>query len=81
MRPEDPSELFVYDVEVEERFRRRGVGKTLFRELEKIAREQGIQSGWMLKDRTNDVAMALYRAAGGRHPHEETMWEFDYGAS
>ena len=51
------------------------------RGLEKIAREQGIRSGWVLTHRANEAAMSLYRAAGGRHPHEETMWEFDYGAS
>jgi len=76
-----PSELFVYEVEVLETRRRHGVGKDLLCELEKIAREQGIRSGSVLMDRSDEAAMALYRAAGGQHPHEETMWEFDYGAS
>src|SRR5437879_4340212 len=48
-----PSELFVYEVEVLETHRRHGVGKGLMRELEKIAREQGIRSGWVLTDRSN----------------------------
>ena len=75
----DPSKLFVYEVDVDEACRRRGIGTALMRELEKIARERGIRRGWVLTNRANDAAMALYATVGGRRPHEETMWDFEYG--
>jgi ribosomal protein S18 acetylase RimI-like enzyme len=75
----DPSKLFVYEIEVAAEYRRRGIAKALMRELAHLAHERGIRRGWVLTDRTNQAAMALYRSAGGVRPHEETMWEFDYG--
>ena len=74
----DPSKLFLYEVEVDEQHRRRGIGKALLAELGRIAREQGIRSGWVLTKRENQEATALYRSAGAVDPHEETMWTFEY---
>jgi ribosomal protein S18 acetylase RimI-like enzyme len=79
-RHDPPAKLLVYEVDVAEAHRRRGVGKALLAELAEIARSRGIRRGWVLTDRDNEAGMALYRAAGGLNPHEETMWEFDYGA-
>jgi [ribosomal protein S18]-alanine N-acetyltransferase len=76
----EPSRLFVYEVDVEPGHRRHGIGGALMRELGRSARERAIARGWVLTDRTNEAAMALYASAGGVHPHEETMWEFRYGA-
>jgi ribosomal protein S18 acetylase RimI-like enzyme len=75
----DPSKLFVYEVDVTETHRRRGIGKALLTGLDRIARARGIREGWVLTDRTNEAAIALYRSVGGRNPHEETMWDFEYG--
>jgi ribosomal protein S18 acetylase RimI-like enzyme len=80
-RHDPPSKMLVYEVDVAESHRRRGVGKALLAELGRIARERGIPQGWVLTDDDNDAAMALYRSAGGRNPHVETMWEFEYGES
>jgi ribosomal protein S18 acetylase RimI-like enzyme len=75
----DRSKLFVYEVDVAETHRRRGIATALFRQLERTARERGIRHGWVLTDRSNDAANALYASVGGVRPHEETMWEFEYG--
>ena len=80
-RHDPPAKLLVYEVDVKESHRRRGVGKALMAELERIARGRGIRHGWVLTDDDNEAGMALYRAAGGRNPHVETMWEFEYGDS
>jgi ribosomal protein S18 acetylase RimI-like enzyme len=74
----DPTRLFVYEIEVDEARRRRGVARSLFRELAKIAREQGIRRGWVLTERSNEEAMSLYRSVGGVEPTEEIKWSFDY---
>jgi ribosomal protein S18 acetylase RimI-like enzyme len=74
----DATQLLVYEVDVDERHRRRGIGKALLAELASIARERGIVEGWVLTDGDNEAAMALYRSAGGILPQEVTMWEFRY---
>ena len=73
------SQLFVYEVEVAAACRRQGVGTALLRELERLARVRGIRQGFVLTDGDNEPAMRLYEAVGGVRPHEETMWEFEYG--
>ena len=74
----DESKLLVYEVDVADGYRRRGIGKALLAELAAVARERGIRRGWVLTDRDNEAAMALYLAAGGVDAHEETMWVFEY---
>lgn len=46
----DPSILFVYEVEVAEPFRRRGIASRLLRELAAVARGRGIRTGFVLWD-------------------------------
>jgi ribosomal protein S18 acetylase RimI-like enzyme len=77
----DPTMLFVYDIGVDEAYRRRGVATRLVRELEAIARERGIRTGFVLTNASNDAAMALYRSLGGERPNDDdVMWDFDYAA-
>ena len=77
----DRSQLFVYDLEVNESRRRRGIATALMRELELISREHGIQTGFVLTNSSNAPAMSLYRSLGGVRPNQDdTMWEFDYTA-
>ena len=78
-RHDPPSKLLVYEVDVAEAHRRRGVGKALLAELAHMARRRGIRQGWVLTDDDNEAGMALYRSAGGRDPREVIEWEFDYG--
>jgi len=80
-RHDPPAKLLVYEVDVRESHRRRGIAKALLDELAGIARERGIPHGWVLTDDDNDAGMALYRSAGGRDPREVIEWEFDYGES
>jgi len=74
----DATQLLVYEVDVDEGHRRRGIGKALLGGLATIARERGIVEGWVLTDEDNEAAMALYRSAGGILPQQVTMWEFRY---
>ena len=74
----DPSNLLVYEVDVADAYRRRGVGKALLDELATLARRRGIREGWVLTEEDNHAAMALYRSVGGVLPQQVTMWEFRY---
>ena len=69
--------LCVYEIEVAEAHRNRGIGGRLLRELEAIARERGIEEGFVLTDADNVAAMRLYAAAGGVRS-DVVEWDFDY---
>ena len=56
----DAAMLLVYEVDVHEAYRHRGVATSLLAELARIARERGIAEGFVLTDPDNDAANALY---------------------
>ena len=66
-------QLFVYEVDVAESHRRRGIARALLEHLAGL----GIPEGFVLTEPDNDPANALYRAAGGV-PSEVVMWDFSY---
>jgi len=67
----------VYDVDVVESHRRRGIGTAMFERLAARAREQGIEEGFVLTEPDNDAANGLYAKAGGVRS-EVVMWDFAY---
>ena len=75
----DAAMLLVYEVDVHEAYRHRGVATSLLAELARIARERGIVEGFVLTDFDNDAANALYAAAGGVR-RDVVEWDFTWGA-
>lgn len=73
----DPSQLYVYEVEVAEGHRRCGVGSALMAEVERFARERGIRRAFLHSEPDNDAAAMLYRRAGGM-PDGRLLWSFDH---
>jgi ribosomal protein S18 acetylase RimI-like enzyme len=69
--------LCVYEVDVAEGYRRRGIGRRLLGELEAVARERGIEEGFVLTEAGNAAAMRLYESAGGVRS-DVVEWDFDY---
>jgi len=69
-----PTILFVYEVGVDEAYRRRGIAKELMRRL---AAEAGAGEGFVLTEPDNEAANALYRSLGGA-PAEVVQWDFEY---
>jgi aminoglycoside 3-N-acetyltransferase I len=76
----DRSSLFVYEVDVAEGHRRRGIGTALLARLGELARERGIRAGFVLTEPDNGPANALYRSAGGATQTVTLQWDFSYGA-
>ena len=72
--------LLVYEIEVADGHRRRGIGTALMRELERLARRRGIEEGWVLTERDNEPAMAFYAAVGGIRATDVVQWELEYSA-
>jgi aminoglycoside 3-N-acetyltransferase I len=63
--------VFVYELEVDERFRRRGIGRRLLAELLRA----GGAPAYVLTEPDNDAANALYAGLGGVRS-EVVMWDF-----
>jgi aminoglycoside 3-N-acetyltransferase I len=75
----DPTIFFVYEVDVREQHRRRGVARMLFGELERLARNRRIRRAFVLTAESNEPAMRLYESVGGVRPyHDDVMWRFEY---
>jgi aminoglycoside 3-N-acetyltransferase I len=61
-----PPVMFIYEVAVAERYRRRGIGRALLQEITRLATTVSCSKMFVATNRGNEAAMALYRAAGGR---------------
>lgn len=72
------AKLFVYEVDVVENHRRRGIASALLARLAELARERGIQTGFVLTEPGNGPANALYRSAGGATEAVTVEWTFSY---
>ena len=71
-----PSILFVYELDVDEAWRRRGIATRLMTELFRVAKSRGIGEGFVLTEPDNAAANALYESLGGVRS-DAVMW--DYG--
>lgn len=67
------SELYLYDLAVDERHRRQGVATALIGELQQLAARRGIYVIFVQADRGDDPAIALYTKLGVR----EDVLHFD----
>ena len=65
-----PTALFVYEIEVDEPYRRRGIATRLLREL--LA---GHDEAFVLTEPDNDAANVLYASLGGKRS-DAVMWEW-----
>ncbi len=67
------SEFYIYDLAVEEQYRRRGLATGMIEELKEIARGRGIYVIYVQADYADDAAVALYTKLGLR----EDVMRFD----
>lgn len=78
VHPDKGREMFLYELGVDEGYRRRGIGKALVERLAITAREAGCYGMWVPVDVGNDPAVATYRSAGGvlEQRFEMLSWAF-----
>lgn len=78
LHPDKGVEMCLYELSVDEPYRRRGIGRALTDALADIARERGCYDMWVGVDTDNEPALATYRAAGARDEGRFSMltWEF-----
>jgi ribosomal protein S18 acetylase RimI-like enzyme len=56
---------YLHELDVREKFRRRGIGSRLVAESMALARERGSARFWLSTGGHNDVAQSLYESLGG----------------
>ena len=74
--PDKGTEMFLYELGVDESARRQGVGRALVQALAALAREQGCYDMWVLADADNEAAQATYVRAGGREASRPVLLEW-----
>ena len=62
--PDKGTEMFLYELAVDEAFRRRGIGRALAAALAGLARQRGCYGMFVLTDDDNQAAQATYLSAG-----------------
>ena len=77
--PDKGTEMFLYELAVDEGSQRQGVGAALVRALADLARQKGCYGMWVLTDDDNAAALATYTAAGADEQSRHVMltWNFD----
>ncbi len=77
--PDKGTEMFLYELGVDDAFRRRGIGRQLTEALATLARERGCYGMWVGTEPDNVAALATYRAAGATSSNQFVVltWEFD----
>lgn len=74
--PDKGPEVLLYELGVEDAFRRRGLGAALVLALEGRARDLGCRGTWVLTEPDNDAALATYRRAGSSAPEPVVVLEW-----
>ena len=76
--PDKGTEMFLYELGVDESSRGRGVGRTLVEALAAVGREAGCYDMWVLADADHAAAQATYARAGGRESSRPVLLEWDF---
>ena len=77
--PDKGTEMFLYELGVDEEFRRRGIGRQLVQALADLAVSRGCYGMWVGVDSDNVAAAATYRSTGAEAPEPAIIfnWTFD----
>ena len=80
--PDKGTELFLYELAVDEDHRREGIGAALAAALRELALERGCYDMWVLTDDENEAALKTYRKSGSTESSTHVMltWPLTPGA-
>ena len=76
--PDKGTEMFLYELSVDEPVRRQGIGTALVRALGALAAERGCHGMWVGVEPGNEAALRTYARAGAgpAAPHVSLEWAF-----
>ena len=77
--PDKGTEMFLYELGVDEPFRRRGIGGALVAGLDALARERGCYGMWVITDEDNEPACRTYESSGATAERQQVVfvWTFE----
>jgi len=78
IHPDKGTEMFLYELEVDEAHRQRGIGRALVGRLGALARQAGCYGMWGITDHDNQAARATYEGAGAVAETDQVVevWTF-----
>jgi len=76
--PDKGTEMFLYELAVQDAHQRRGIGRALVEELADLARQRGCYGMWVITDEGNTAARATYATTGADAEHGQVVfvWTF-----
>jgi ribosomal protein S18 acetylase RimI-like enzyme len=79
--PDKGTEMFVYELSVDEAYQRRGIARALLHELEQLARDLECYGMWVVTSEDNAAALATYQASGATIERAQAVlaWTFESG--
>ena len=78
LHPDKPPELWINEIGVAVTHRRKGLGRRLIEALLRRGTELGCASAWVITDRDNPAAEALYRSLDPTQPpRSQLLFEFE----
>ena len=78
IHPDKGTEMFLYELGVDDAFRGRGIGAALVEALADLARDRGCYGMWVLTSADNEGAIATYRRAGASGVSSSLMLEWRF---
>ena len=78
MHPDKHTEMLLFELGVEERFRRRGVGRSLVEALRRLSEDKGHRGMWVSVEPDDEAAMRTYLAAGASPPQKALLLSWDF---
>lgn len=76
--PDKGTELMLYELSVDDAFRRRGIGRALVDALAALGRDRGCYGMFVLTDLDNEAAQRTYRGSGARDDGRHLMLTWDF---
>ena len=70
--PEKPSEIYIEEIDVAKKYRRRGIATGLMDAVGAEGRKRGIAEYWLVTEKDNDGARALYERKA--HRRQKSVW-------
>jgi ribosomal protein S18 acetylase RimI-like enzyme len=77
--PDKGTEMFLYELGVDEAYRGRGIGRALTEALAQRAAQRGCYGMWTLTDPSNEAARRTYTSAGAVDRKSQVMLEWVFG--
>lgn len=77
--PDKGTEMFLYELGVDDAYQGQGIGKALVTALADLADERGCYGMWVVADEDNAPAVATYSKAGGDLENGQVVlvWDFE----